>query len=84
MGKQQFLDLEGLNLVINELKSYIDNEKVLAFPTKIQFPTVGKVSTIYVDESDGLLYRWDDDQIKYFSVGFNPDTIEVIDGGSYE
>lgn len=82
MGKQQFLDLPGLNVLVNELKAYIANEKVLTFPTKLQFPTVGKVSTIYIDLSDNMIYRWDDDNIKYYSLGFNPENIEVVDGGS--
>lgn len=82
MAKQQFLDLNGLNLLVQELRSYIDNQKVIPYPSRFNFPTVGKQGILYIDEQENNLYRWDDDNLKYYPLGLQLDDIEVIDGGS--
>lgn len=47
-----------------------------------EFPTIGKVGIIYIDTSENTLYRWDDDDLKYYCVGSNNETeIEIINGG---
>lgn len=80
--KTQFLDLPGLETLVNELKNYISNEKVVEYTSKAEFPSIGKIKTIYIDRSDNMIYRWNDDELKYYSLGFNPDSIEIIDGGN--
>ena len=79
--KQQYLDYEGLTSVVNNLKQYVqDNKTTELYDSRVNFPSVGKESTIYIDKTANMLYRWDDENIKYYSVGFSPDDIEIIDG----
>lgn len=82
MSKLQYLDMAGLQTIVDETIKYIDREKILPFPSRFEFPATGKENTLYIDMSTDQLYRWDDDEVKYFIVGFDPRDIAMIDGGN--
>ena len=46
------------------------------------FPNVGTEGVIYVSTSDNSIYRWDNDNIKYYCVGRDWTQIKKIDGGN--
>lgn len=82
MSKRQYLDMTGLQTLVDETKKYIAGEKIISLPSKFEFPITGKENTIYIDVSTDLLYRWDDNEVKYFVVGFDPQDVAMIDGGN--
>lgn len=80
--KDQLLDLNGLMNLVQELKDYISEEKVLQFSSTTEFPTIGKPNTVYVDTTRNLIYRWDDDNVKYYPLAFDPDSTYVLNCGT--
>lgn len=42
------------------------------------FPDVGEANVVYIDISDGTLYRYDTARQTYFTIGLNPDDIKII------
>lgn len=86
MAKKQILDLAGLSELTAEIKQYISeyvsDQKVLPFASTSEFPGVGKSDAIYIDRTHGTIYRWDDEDTKYYYLAFNPDDIYIMDCGS--
>ena len=71
--KQQLLDFKGLEELINYIKDYIDdNQRVIPYASYTLFPTVGDQYAIYIDTSTNAIYRWDDTNIKYYPLAFDP------------
>ena len=68
------LTKSGLQVYHSELMKYIQNQitqsrdTVLEYPSSLQFPTIGKGNTIYIDVSSNKIYRWDDDNLKYYPL----------------
>lgn len=83
MTKQQFLDYDGLKIVVDEILGRIrENGKVESFANGlIDFPTIGKENVVYIDELQNAVYRWDDENIKYYCVGKDYEKIDIILGG---
>lgn len=54
---------------------------VQEYDSFIDFPTVGMVGQLYIDEETNSCYRWDDNELKYFCVGTDYTQIEIINGG---
>lgn len=49
--------------------------------THYDFPSIGRVDTIYKANKEGLLYQWVEEELQYKSL--NPiDNIEIINGGN--
>lgn len=59
----------------------IENSKdtVQEYPSSLQFPTIGKPQTIYIDKSSNKSYRWDDTDLKYYRLD-DYENIELING----
>lgn len=82
MAKKQILDLNGLTELVNEMQDYITNRKVLPFKTTAEFPGIGKFDTIYIDITHNTIYRWDDDNSKYYRLAFDPNDTYILNCGS--
>ena len=79
------LTKSGLEVYHSELLQYIQDQiiqsrdTVLEYPSSLQFPTIGKENTIYIDVSSNKTYRWDDNNLKYYPLN-DYENIELING----
>lgn len=48
----------------------------------LDFPSVGKSNTLYIDKSTNKTYRWEGEQLHYICVGGNYEDISLIFGGA--
>lgn len=55
---------------------------LLSFNSYLEFPTVGKAGTLYLDTASNKLYRWNGDDLHYYVVGSDYLDIKVIDCGN--
>ena len=55
-------------------------EKIQEYTSLLDFPVTGKEGVIYVDKTNNAIYRWDDEQVKFYCIGSDCHTIDVIDG----
>lgn len=75
----------GLDTYHSEIIKYIQDQieqardTVLEYPSSLQFPTIGKENTIYIDVSSDKTYRWDDNDLKYYPLD-DYENIKIIDG----
>lgn len=83
----KLFDLDAYQATSEELKKYIDNEIkkntdsiVISEKTYLKFPTIGKTNAIYIDTTTNTIYRWNDDDLKYYIIVNNYENIDVIDG----
>ena len=61
---------------------YIESaNSVQTFDSPFNFPNLGKVNTIYISESENMVYRWDENDLRYYCVGGDYNDIKIIDGG---
>lgn len=81
---KNFLDSTGLLTLVEELKKYIDESSnvIKKYNSIYEFPGVGEEGILYLNTSTNSIYRWDDDNIKYYCVGSDYNNIEIINGGS--
>ncbi len=84
MEKQQFLDLKGLGEVLDYIKKYYGNDQEVIVPraSYTLFPSVGNSNAIYIDTSTDLIYRWDDNNVKYYTLSFDPTATYVMQCGN--
>lgn len=82
MEKDQLLDLAGLSELINLLKDYIGEQKVIPYASTSLFPGVGKPDVIYMDTTHNKIYRWDDENVKYYPLAFDPNDTYILNCGS--
>lgn len=77
------LTKQGLDVYHAEMLKYIESQSdVLEYPSLLQFPTVGKTKKVYIDKQNNKSYRWDDDNLKYYSIcGSDYNDINIINGG---
>lgn len=47
-----------------------------------EFPNIGDPGVLYIDTGTNKMYRWDNDNLKYFCVGADWQEIRVINGGN--
>lgn len=80
MGKQQFLDLNSVSILVMLLKEYIASNKVLSFSSKNSFPSVGVINTVYIDETNNSLYFWNAGE--YHCVGISKEDINDLIGNA--
>ncbi len=87
MINESILTKTGLEIYNSELLKHIkdligeSNDTVLEYTSSLQFPTVGKIKTIYIDMNGNKIYRWDDDNTKYYCIGSNYEEINLINCG---
>lgn len=67
---------DRLNNIENDIQSL---EFILEYDSSLLFPTIGKENSLYVDKSSDKIYRWDDTNLKYYSLN-DYENIEIIDG----
>ena len=63
--------------ILKEIEKSKDIVQEYAF--SLQFPTIGKSQTIYIDKSNNKSYRWDDNELKYYRLNDYTE-IELING----
>ena len=88
--KEQFLNLQGLTELVDYIKKYIaDQQEVIPYASYTLFPTIGKTNAIYVDTTTNAIYRWDDNNIKYYAqelkentLAFDPEKEFIMQCGS--
>ena len=84
--KDQLLDIVGLTTLVEEMKEYIfdyvQKNKVVPCPSISLFPSVGKIDTIYIDTTHNTIYRWDDDNVKYFPLAFDTEDTYILNCNS--
>ena len=79
------IDLQRLTeydvLIKQHISKEIENSKdtVQEYISFLQFPTIGKPQTIYIDKSNNKSYRWDDTDLKYYRLDDYTE-IELING----
>lgn len=81
--KEQFLNLRGLTELSEYIKKYIsDTNPIRPYASYALFPTVGDQNAIYVDTTTNAIYRWDDANIKYYVLAFDPSAEYTMECGS--
>lgn len=73
--KDAYDDLE------QSIEEITNNPKVITALSKLNFPTVGNVDTLYVAQDEDATYRWNDNPAMYYCVGRNYENIDTINGG---
>ena len=56
-------------------------DSVQTYDSPFNFPNIGKINTIYISESENMVYRWDENDLRYYCVGGDYNDIKIIDGG---
>lgn len=82
MAKEQFLDFKGLTDLVYELKDYISDQKVKQYRSSAEFPGIGEADTVYIDALHNAIYRWDDENTKYYRLAFDPNDTYILNCGS--
>lgn len=75
ISKQYPAALRNLEKRVNELENAPTFTEYISFD---RFPEKGTAGVIYIDTSDNTLYRWNDDEGEYVMIGFNPESIKII------
>lgn len=78
----EVLDLAGLQTLVQKILAEIGNARdsvILEFESFLNFPTTGSKNTFYIDTTNNKIYRWDDDNVKFYTVGSNYEDISLID-----
>ena len=88
-NEQQFLDLQGVELLITKILQRADDYTdvktsniVAQYQSIYNFPSIGDKHKIYIDKSTNRTYRWDDENLKYYCIGSDINNIEIINGGN--
>lgn len=88
MSKKKHVDVEDLALFRELMGEDIEaklKESIQVFDaeTHYDFPSVGKVNTIYKANSEKMLYQWDPDALKYEPLNTGGTlSVKVIHGGN--
>ena len=75
---------------LNTIKDDIDDLKVqvgsntgcVSVKSYGALPNIGSVGIVYIVEDENAAYRWDRDELKYYSIGRDYEEIQVIFGGN--
>lgn len=88
-SENQFLDLQGVNLLINKILQRTDDytdgktsEVITQYQSIYNFPSIGDKHKIYIDKNTNQTYRWDDENLKYYCISSDIYNIEIISGGN--
>lgn len=81
--KDQLLDYRGLTELTEYIKQYISQTNpIRPYASYTLFPTVGDQNAIYIDTSTDTIYRWDDNNIKYYTLAFDINDQYIMQCGS--
>lgn len=81
--KNQLLDYRGLTELTEYIKQYISQTNpIRPYASYTLFPTVGDQHAIYIDTSTNTIYRWDDNNIKYYKLAFDLNDEYLMQCGS--
>ena len=75
---------------LNTIKDDIDDLKVqvgsntgcVSVKSYGALPNIGSVGIVYIVEDENAAYRWDRDELKYYSIGRDYEEIQIIFGGN--
>lgn len=73
----------GDYLKIDEVDKY--TMKKHEYDSSQEFPSIpsdDNVDDLFVDKSTNIIYRWDNDDLKYYAISSDYNTIQIIFGGS--
>ena len=60
----------------------IPSAGISEYSSYLNFPTIGSTRKIYIDTTTNMIYRWDDENTKYYTLGLSSETVTRIDGGT--
>ena len=72
----------GMNYRKYYTKDEVDeliNDVIVSADTYLEFPVIGDSHSLYVDTSNNTVYRWNEEELKYFCIGRDYENIEFID-----
>lgn len=82
---EDLINLQILTVYDELIKRHIldaieqSKDTISEYTSSLQFPTTGKSQTIYIDKANNKSYRWDDTDLKYYSLD-DYENIKLIDG----
>ena len=76
MNARKYYTKEEIDALFHDLA-----ETVISAETYLEFPITGKTTAVYIDTSANRVYRWDDENVKYYCIGSDYNEIDRIDGG---
>ncbi|MHC1781025.1 MAG: hypothetical protein AB9922_12400 [Bacteroidales bacterium] len=76
--------VDGLSLRVDTIEESISEilqkpDEVQEFETYFHFPNLGKSKVIYIDLATNKSYRWDAENLKYYTL--NDESFDIINGG---
>ncbi len=76
--------INALSQKVTELETDVSDllkepQDILQFEGYLNFPNIGRATTLYIDILENISYRWDSTQLKYYSI--NQIDIQIINGG---
>lgn len=63
-------------------KGQLLGQTLIRLPKKSMFPSLGEDHCIYVDESEEIMYLWDNKSLTYMPIASDWHQIKVINGGN--
>jgi len=93
-NERHVLDKGGLATLVEQVKHMLNEEigELTKFETfdfrdvtnKAELPNIGSAKTIYIVSTDvgDIMYRWDDVELRYRTIGTDYNNIEIIRGGT--
>lgn len=85
MGK--IFDIDAYKITSTELKKYLDDmrkdieaSRIILEDSFLKFPVIGNKDKIYIDTTTNIPYRFDEENLKYYKIGFDIDSVTVING----
>ncbi|MBR2182961.1 MAG: hypothetical protein IJ858_06015 [Acidaminococcaceae bacterium] len=82
-GKSAY-EVAVANGFVGTEQEWLDSLKVSCqnYASIYEFPNIGDAGVLYVDTGTNKMYRWDNDNLKYFCVGADWQEIGTINGGN--
>lgn len=92
---KKLINLDNLEQFLNKSKDLFVTKKELEssitslmhkheYTTYLNFPFTGDSKDLYVDTTENKLYRWDNNNLKYYCIDSNYQEIKLLDGGGVE
>lgn len=60
----------------------LDVKHIFQYESKLNFPNVGDVNSLYIATSENAAYRWNENDLFYYCIGRDWQEIELINGGN--
>lgn len=73
-----------VTLTIDDILGGDDNyyAQMITYNSVYEFPNIGQSLVIYVDSDANRIYRWDNDDKKYYCIGSDWTQINCVNGGN--